>query len=227
MKNESKSIFKLVITICLLYSFTACDSPIRSRDPYAPAVDTSNIDTSTSEKEKEKETDKEDNTKSQSEGIESDVADEGFEDCNLGAVHYEEKIGNFGLCQSTKDEKVIKIKMQNADSSNGTCFVPIHVNSDGSSYHLGPAECVHHEADKEYTATLNKDRSENINGIMVLKANSLNGYMQCMSAKYQYINNYYNCNYNQTCLNSADQWAYQVCLNFTQVYDGYFFQVNL
>lgn len=218
----------LLLTFLLILS-VACDTPVRNRSPYAQPTDTSskdNPDDNPSVGGQGKDNDGDGDAGEGGSGSET-TQDDGFKDCNIGYVYYALRIGNFGLCQSSKDETKFKLKLANADTSIGTCFVPIHVNSDGSSYHLGSAQCVNQEADRVYDMTLTKDRTENINGVMVVKANALNGYMQCMTAKMQFIQTYNNCVYNSYCMASADQWAQEVCYNFTQVYDGHYYQVNL
>lgn len=210
------------ILILFIVIFVACDSPVRTRSPYAPSINTSGDEEISSFSEDEKPDD--DQVVPSSSQVNTQ---EGFENCNLGLSNYALKIGNFGLCQSQKDEIKFKTKLASSDTSIGTCFVPIHVNADGSSYFLGPAQCVNQEANKTYDMTLSKDRSENINGVMVVKANALNGYMQCMTAKMQFMNSYNGCQYDQYCLSSANQYAQDVCYNFTQVYDGHYYQLNL
>lgn len=222
---------KILLIATLMYSFIACDAPMRSRDPLGKPVNTSDIPGASSSNDGvtnsgEPSNDSSSDDSDQSDNNDSETTDTGFKDCNLGYVHYASAIGNFGVCQSSTNEKMFETKFAQADSSIGTCYVPLRVNADGSSFHLGSAECVHHQAGKKYPFTLNKDRSEKINGVMAIKANALNAYMQCMTAKSQYMNSYVNCAYSQQCTNAADNFALQVCSNFVQIYSGYFKQIN-
>lgn len=225
---------KKLILICF-FILVACDSPVRTRDPYGTPISTS---ATTSDDETNTQSDSNSsNGQSNSDNSSSDSSDSsttdststtetGFESCNLNYTQYIDQIGQLALCQSSAEEKKFRVKLANTDKSEGTCFVPVHINSDQSSYPLGTAQCVHQEGGKVYPMTLLKDRSENINGVMVLKANALNGYMQCMSAKSYYINSFSNCIYSQTCLNNANAYAAQVCSNFASVYSGYFKQIS-
>lgn len=226
IRELEETIMKAILLSIFIIIFVACDAPSRPRNPYYVPVTSTDTDADTDTKTNPDQATGDTNQDDQNKNNDTTQVEAGFENCSLGYIYYASSIGNFGICKNTQNEMKYKVKLANGDSSNGTCFVPIHINSDGSSYHLGPAECVHHEGGKEYSMTLSKDRSENINGVMVLKANALNPYMQCMTAKMQYINNYYNCQYNQSCLQAADNWAYQVCNNFIQVYEGYFYQVS-
>jgi hypothetical protein len=155
------------------------------------------------------------------------TTDPGFETCNLNFQYYGTAIGSFGLCQNTQNESAFKLKMEQTDSNIGTCFVPINIQSGGNSFSLGAAECVHNQANKVYSMTLSKTRAENINGVMVIKSNALNSYMQCMSAKTDYMNAYPGCQYDANCTQAATNYANTVCTNFVQNYSSYYKQINL
>lgn len=219
------------ITLLSIFIFTiSCDSPVRSRNPYATPINTSGVETQQTDGQSG--TDTTNKVTPGTDTTSGSTSDEittspGFENCSLGYDRYINTVGNFGLCQSSLDEAKFKTKFANTDSSLGTCFIAIHVNNDGSSYNLGAAECVHHQANKVYSFGLSKDRSENINGIMVVKANALNGYMKCMSAKMYYMSNYQNCSYYPQCVQAANQYAAEVCTSFSQVYIGHYLQINL
>lgn len=225
---------KYIAILAILTTYISCDSPVRSRNPYAAPVNTTGVDVQGSDNQNNSgntnNNANQDNTTKTNPDTGTTTNETtnspGFENCDLGYDRYLNAVGNFALCHSTVDEARFKAKFANTDSSLGTCFIPIHVNSDGSSYNLGPAECVHHQGGKVYSFGLSKDRSENINGVMIVKANALNGYMQCMSAKMYYMSNFQNCSYNVQCVQAASQYASEVCGTFTQVYVGNYLQVN-
>jgi hypothetical protein len=155
------------------------------------------------------------------------TSESGFETCNLNYQYYGTSIGSFALCQNSQNESSFKLKMEQTDTNTGTCFVPINIQSGGNSFSLGIAECVHNQANKVYSMTLSKTRAESINGVMVIKSNALNSYMQCMSAKTDYLNAYPGCQYDSNCTQAATNYANSVCTNFVQNYSAYYKQVNL
>lgn len=155
--------------------------------------------------------------------------DDGFQDCNLGYQYYGgSQIGNFGLCQSTLNPSVFKVKLAKADKSLGNCFVPVHIVDGGNSFKLGIAECVHNDAGKTYDMTLTRQRPEALNGVMVIKAGSaINAYMSCMSAKVDYMRSVPNCQYSQQCMIQANNHANYICTQFVGTYSTFYRQVNL
>lgn len=158
----------------------------------------------------------------------TDVTSEaGFENCNLNFQYYKSSIGSWGLCQSSQNESSFKLKMQLTDANIGTCFVPVNIQSNGNSFSLGIAECVHNQANVVYPMTLSKTRAEAINGVMVIKANALNAYNTCMSAKNTYMNQYANCASYSSCVDAANNYATEVCTNFVSNYAVYYKQISL
>lgn len=151
--------------------------------------------------------------------------DIGFESCSNTTPHYGGSIGYFGLCRHTDDERKYKALFNQSDLTVGTCFVPIHIEA-GKSFKLGIAECVHNQANQNYYMTLNKQRPEPINGVMVLKASAVNSYMQCMNAKANYIAGHPGCQFNAACLAAAEQYAYQTCNAFVQQHQNDYKQVE-
>ena len=225
---------KNILLLSFLFVYISCDAPLRSRNPYASPIDTSKLGGTPTPTPTPDGTNKAgtDNANKDSETTTETTTTPGFETCQLGPIHNINSGGNFGVCQSTLNEKQFKAKFVNSDSSNGTCFVPLHVNSDGSSYYLGPPECVHHTTNKEYTFLLTKQRSEIINGLMIIKNNALNPYMQCMTAKMQFMSQYNNCQTNNAqtnaqCVQAAESWAYGICNNFATLYSGDYLQLSL
>ena len=221
---------KAIYLLFFVFLIQACDTPQRTRDPYSIPVTTSVTPTDNDASVTDTDTDDDDDTSDD----DSDVTEPttptttGFEDCNLSFQYFGNAMGYFGLCQNTQIETKFKLKMALTDTSVGTCFVPISVQSNGTSFKLGIAECVHNEANKEYEMTLTKDRSEPITGIMVIKSNALNAYMQCMSAKADFINAYApSCTYDANCLQAADNYAASVCSQFVSTYKNYYKQVTL
>lgn len=153
----------------------------------------------------------------------------GFENCNLGYQYFGgSQIGSFGLCQSELNQNTFRVRLAQTDTSVGTCFVPLHINSDGSSFKLGIAECVHNQADTIYPMILTTERSEEINGVMVIKAGApVAQFFDCMNARATYFAAVPNCQFNQQCVSQADQFANNICTSFVGNYNTFYSQVNL
>lgn len=228
MENLTDNInMKSLIFASILILTQACDQPTRTR---IPTTDKNGIDspvnftTPTSG-------DGSDNTSG--DGITdtnngtggTNTPMPGFDNCILDYQYFATNIGSFALCQNENQENRFRLKMQNSDIQNGTCFVPVHVQSNGQSFKLGIAECVRNQAGQEYDMILTKERSEAINGVMVVKANAINAYMQCMSAKVDFISAYPGCQYDPACMQAADNYANSVCTQFVQVYSNDYKQV--
>ena len=214
----------------------SCDTPQRTRTPYQIPLtqdtgtsDTDKTDSDDTDNVTNSDTNSDDNNTSSDDSTIDTSTDSsaGFDDCNLEYQYFGNSIGYFGLCQNSDTETKFKLKMASSDTSLGTCFVPLNIQSSNASFNVGIAECVHNEANKEYDMTLTKNRSESINGVMVIKANALNAFMQCMSAKTDFINAYApTCVYDTNCLIAAENYAASVCNQFVQTYSNYYLQVQ-
>jgi hypothetical protein len=212
-----KVIFLALFTSSLISS---CDSPQRTRTPYAPVATTA----VTTEGDSATGTDSTTGTDT-TDTTDTATQTTGFETCNINLQYSKTSIGNFGICQNTLDETKFKVKFEMSDTSEGTCFVPVRRNTDGSSFKLGIAECVNNEANREYTMTLTKERSEKINGVIVMKARALSPYMQCMNAVRDF-NNYSTNLLDGTCYmnsyNNPNYYAQCVCNKFVTNYKNYY-----
>ncbi len=150
----------------------------------------------------------------------------GFTNCNLSYQFYSRNIGYFGVCQSTVEGSVMKLKFQTADLSTGNCLVPMNKNAQGKSFALyRVAECVKNNADTNYKVSFpsqNKISNEPVNALMVLKANAVNHFFSCMNAKNSYIQSHYGCSSNPSCMAQADQYAQVICNDFAAIHgDNY------
>lgn len=220
---------KLSTLLLFILILTACDAPVRTRIPTQSNFENNNaVDTSGDNAAGDS------NDSSTEDPVDEGSADDdvtstpGFESCALGPQYYGgSRIGSFGICQSSLNESSFKLKMASSDLSQGTCFIPLRIVDGGNSYKIGIAECVHNEANKVYPMTLTKDRSEEINGIMVIKAGAAtNAYMNCMSAKNDYILSVPNCQYSSSCISAANQYANYVCGQFVGTYSTFYTQVS-
>jgi hypothetical protein len=235
-------------TFFLLFSFTliSCDAPVRTRIPVTDNFesDTSGqvpgvvpVGTTTT---KTGYIDQDDNT-----------SQAGFEHCPYLDPDLDGgSVGYFGICQNENDNRVFKAIFAET-STQGNCFIPIHILDNGNSYKLGKAECVHSQPEKNYYMTLIKEamppsysypRPEQVNGVMVIKLQSVNAYMGCMNAKedffvatngcclsktYNQSTGRYNCaQANQQCEPSANNYANNICNMFVQNHGNNYRQVN-
>lgn len=206
--------------ILALLSLVACDTPQRTRFVEQSSFDGSSL----GDVEDSSDTVDDSETSSNSDTDEEVSSTPGFEDCNLAHQFSAASIGAFGLCQSSLDERKFKTSFEQADLSVGTCFVPMYMQG-SNSYALGRAECVKNQASLNYSMTLYKNIDQEVNAVMVLKASSVNSFMQCMSAKADYMSQFQNCAYNQACVNAATQYAQEVCSSFKTYHASHYRQV--
>lgn len=177
----------------------------------------------------------ENSIESDSSSTSSETNEPGYEDCNLGYSFYGGSLGYFGICQQSTNERGFKFKFQNQYScqngSNmstncGTCIVPMHMLSNGTSYMVGSAQCVHQNANQTYYGTFSKTSTEAINAAIVIHRSSLDSFIQCMNAKSDYLSQCYGGAYNQQCVVAADSYATQVCTSFTQQHSSNYNQIS-
>lgn len=243
---------KLLLNLFILSFITlACDQPVKTRVPSATNYQsgTNNFNNTGQGIVQEEESGTDVNTGSGSNnGSNTEVE---FDHCPyLSPEHNGGALGNFGLCQGANDERRFKTIFSQANT-NGTCFVPIHILSNGNSFKLGRAECVHNKANTNYYMTLYKEkvapyftyaRPEAVNGVMVIGASSLNSYMGCMNGKEDYYigtqgccysrrynssTNRYSCvSANPQCENAANNYATNICQLFVQNHSSNYRQVN-
>ncbi len=142
----------------------------------------------------------------------------------LGQRYNGGTIGNFGICQSSLDRRKMKASFAESDISEGTCFVPMHME-DTKSYQLGIPECVHNQKDTIYDIPLTVYRPERVNAVMVLKFRATAPFQECMSAKSNYIYGQINYTYSATCRASANAYANCVCSTFVNNHSDSYKQV--
>lgn len=228
---------KLLFLIFTIVLVNACDGPSRNRalpEKGKTGLASTNVDTANIK-------DEEDKGGPEDTPIEEETTtnnNPGFDDCNLNYQTHTNNIGYFGICQNSINESQMKVKFQTADSNVGNCFVPMHQNNDGKSFHLySRAECVYPEAGKKYIIPFQSSariRNDSINAVMVLKFDAVNHFFLCMNAYsqqfqvalQQYYSSHINCQFSPSCQASANQWANQqangyaqnVCTDFQAIY---------
>jgi hypothetical protein len=234
-----------LLTLSMIIS--ACDAPVRTRVPTTGSFSSGGVtqgqpgyvDPGTGS-----------NTTGTTTGSQGNnvIQEPGFENCDLSLSFSGGSLGYFGLCKHTSDERRYKAVFAQSNTA-GTCFVPVHKQSSGSSYKLGIAECVHNQANTNYYMTLNKEmmpptfsypRPEAINAVMVIKASSVNAYMGCMNAKNDFFVGTQGCCYqsvpfqgrihcvnpNPQCEAPANNYANTVCSTFVQNHSNHYRQVS-
>lgn len=216
----------LLFTFISALFLQSCDAPQRTRFQDVGSIN--GTSQSNSGKDSTDKSDTSDNTDKSGSGTTTtpDPNEEGFKNCATDLKYFGGSIGYFGICQSTIMKSKFKFKMAETDTSNGTCFIPVHFLSGGNSFKLGRAECVHNQANKEYFMTLTVDRSETINGVMVIKSNSVTSYMSCMNAKQTYYNAYPGCQNNSNCIAAANNYANTICTNFKNYHSNNYKQIQ-
>jgi len=241
-----------LVALLFIFSFTiiSCDAPVRTRVSSAGTFSNSGEqDNPEGFQQGDESVNGGNGTLSDGNGTLSNQ--EGFQDCEFLSPQFNGgSIGFFGICQNSNDQR--KFKAIFADSSSqGTCFVPLSIANNGNSFKLGRAECTRNQPDQEYLMTLNKElippnftqeRQESINGVMVIKAESLNSFMGCMNAKEDYFITRQGCcaqkTYNPStarfnclranplCENDANAQANFTCNLFVQNHADNYRQVN-
>ncbi|HXH30239.1 MAG TPA: hypothetical protein VNJ01_05450 [Bacteriovoracaceae bacterium] len=108
----------------------------------------------------------------------------GFETCSLSDKYQTPEIGPFGLCQSTSDETIFRLRFS-MTSDRRTCLIPSYKDAGGSSTFIGQPQCTFTEANKILQGPVAKNRPgfENypLNGVIVMKELLLPEYFQCMN----------------------------------------------
>lgn len=114
------------------------------------------------------------------------ATDANFPSCDLSGRYHTVDVGYFGLCQSTVNETLFKVKFSMTTSVRN-CLIPTYKGSDGSSTYIGQPQCtLVNQADEVIQGSLYKNRQgwENttLNGVIVLKEPLLPEYFNCMNA---------------------------------------------
>ncbi|MEX0798128.1 MAG: hypothetical protein WD025_01710 [Bacteriovoracaceae bacterium] len=213
------------LLIFALFLTVACDAPQRTRYPTSASGDYSSVFGDSGAGGSSQGGSGDGNGNGDGGADDHGSSEPGFEECNLGHQYYGGNIGYFGVCQNSGDERKFKSSFAKADISEGTCFVPMHIQG-SQSFNVGRAECVHNQANKTYYMTLYKSRQDDTNGVMVLKAGSVNAFMQCMSAKANYIQSRPGCLYDYNCMQAANQYASTVCNSFVKNHQNNYKQVH-
>ena len=228
LTDRNIEVFMKRLLLLVLFTLVSCDAPVRSRYIESgdyPSFSDGGGDGAGSGNGEGGDSFSGDDSGQNGSGQDSASNEPGFENCNLGHRYSAGSVGAFGICQSNQDERRFKASMAQSDSSQGTCFIPVHIQGD-KSFNVGRAECVRNQANKTYYMTLYKSRGETVNGVMVMKANSVNAFMQCMSAKANFINMYPNCMYNTACMAAAEQEAQFYCSLFVQNHRNNYRQIQ-
>lgn len=117
----------------------------------------------------------------------------GFESCDFSNSAYASTIGHTGLCQSSLDETIVKIKTSIGDSAAKNCLIPTYKDGAGSSTYLGQPQCFFPQENVVTQGKLYKNRNGTfgtgvafvnlpLNGLMIMKEASLPAYFNCMNA---------------------------------------------
>lgn len=151
---------------------------------------------------------------------------EGFENCQISATHYAPVIGYMGICQSTLDETSVAINTTLADSKP-TCLIPTFKDTSGSSTYLGDPQCFIPVANDVKLGKVYKTRtgfkepnvtfmSLPINGVMIMKQQSLTAYYTCMDAfvKFRHPSCPTGATYNDYCRQMAMSYMSTICNDF-------------
>lgn len=153
----------------------------------------------------------------------STTTQNGFENCDITQKYYASTFGHFGLCQSSSDETVVKIKPSLTMTDSRVCLLPLWRNSSGASYPIGMPQCLYPKANEEMLGKLYKDsayQNNALNSILVIRESLLPNYYSCVNAYTNFIKS--NCAAMQTlsCQQAAQQYQSQTCNNFVTTYQN-------
>lgn len=109
----------------------------------------------------------------------------GYEHCNFNNYSYSQSsIGSVIACQNSSTKTKVKVKISETDLSTMTCLIPTYRDSYGSSFYIGPAQCLNHEKDTIYEGSFLVDRygytSSHFNAVMIMKYSLTDDYFNCM-----------------------------------------------
>lgn len=157
----------------------------------------------------------------------------GFESCDLSFKYQTTDMGSFGICQSTQNETLLKLKPSMTNTSTRTCLIPTYKDGSGSSMYIGQPQCTFTQANVEVQGTLYKNRtgfeSYSLNGVMVMNEGLLNGYFTCMNSYASYRSQACpnGALTNATCDQAARQYQASTCNSFISQYGKYYADIKL
>ena len=198
----------LMLSLVTLLLATACDNPQRNR--LATSLNTgNNLGTGTTAGSNPWSTGT--TTGTTTGGTSTNTRPPGFENCDISAKYYAAGINYMGICQSTTDETSVAINSTVTDTTR-TCLIPTYKDSAGSSTYLGQPQCYIPQAGVVSTGNIYKTRTgyttSPINGVMVMKEQSLTAYFTCMDAYTSYRSTA--CPYGPTTNANCDAYARQL-----------------
>lgn len=181
---------KLFLSIFFITLLSGCDAPQRGRLPMKTDTLKDAVDAGTSNAISYNPGSLGSNTSTTKAETSTGTADTNFPSCDLSSKYHTIDIGYFGLCQSTLNETLFKVKFSMATTSTRNCLIPLYKDANGSSTYIGQPQCTMvNESDAIIQGSLYKNRSglesHPLNGIIVMKEQLLPEYFACMHA---YIN---------------------------------------
>jgi hypothetical protein len=180
-----KNIFTIIAFFGLV-TITGCDAPQRTRTPYG--AQNSNGQSSPTAND----TILAPGTLSNTPGVNStnnsnsSSNNQNFNNCDLSYKYQSRDMGSFGLCQSSVDEKLFRVKFSQT-TTNRNCLIPLYKDATGSSTYIGQPQCTYvNQAEASLDGALVKNRTNfetyPLNGVIVMKEALLPEYFQCMNA---------------------------------------------
>jgi hypothetical protein len=219
-----------ILTISTLLLLAACDAPQSTR--LVTAASTGNAVTAPT-------TNLTDTTVT----TPTATAEAGFETCDYSKIGTSSSLGTYGVCQSTLDETIVKVKASVSDSTVRTCLIATYKDSSGSSLYLSiTPQCFYPSAGTAVKGRLYKDRSGfegySLNGMIIIKERSsssasttdaLLGYYSCMDAYVNYKSVVCPYGYQQStyCATLANAYRTNVCTSFKSTFSTSYIDIRL
>ena len=183
----SRQIYVLITMFTVSVIFTGCFSDTSTRRRSVVAVVTgSDSNTSTTQPSDLVDTNSfATTTATASSSSTSTTVTAGYEHCNFNDYsYYVSTIGSVIACQNSSTKTKVEVKINQTNTTEMTCFIPTYRDSSGSSFYIGPAQCLYHNADTIYEGTFTIDRygysSSQFNALMIMQYGLTDDYFNCM-----------------------------------------------
>ena len=159
----------------------------------------------------------------------------GFSACDITPKYYAAAFGYMGVCQSSADETIFKVKPSTTIQAPAAqvCLIPTYKDSTGSSVYIGQPQCTYTNANTVITGKLYKNRtgyeSYPATGLIVIQKTAMNDYLTCMNAYINYVSPAcpYGYSTNATCAAAANTYRNNICSTFKSTYASSYVDIRL
>lgn len=159
----------------------------------------------------------------------------GFSACDITPKYYAAAFGYMGVCQSSSDETIFKVKpsMTIQAPASQVCLIPTYKDASGSSVYIGQPQCTYTLAETVITGKLYKNRtgyeSYPLTGLILIQKTAMNDYLTCMNAYINYVSQAcpYGYSTNATCAAAANTYRNNICSTFKSTHASSYVDIRL